>query len=282
MKTVLELVTLSADFLKKKGIANSRRQAEELIGEALGMGRMDLYLQYDRPISEAELDRCREWLVRRSKGEPLQYIQGEVEFHGCRVKVNRHVLIPRQETEILVEKISEELGKQSLKGKVLWDICCGSGCIAIALKKRFPDLLVAASDISQNALEVAQGNAKQNETEIEFLQGDLLAPFQGRKADFLVCNPPYVADHEFAGLDIEVREHEPKLALIGGPTGLEFYRRIKSQLADCLHKPAKVWFEIGHGQGEALKETFSQPPFKNVCLENDWAGKERFFSLEIE
>lgn len=282
MKTVLEILTLTAEHLKQKGIQNSRRQAEDLLADVLELKRMDLYLQFDRPVVPDELDRCRQWLARRAKGEPLAYIKGAVEFFDCCLIVTRDVLIPRQETEILVDKICQEFSKQSLTGKQMWDVCCGSGCIGIALKKRFPELQVALSDISTTALNIARENAIKNEVEIEFFQGDLLAPFEGRKTDFLVCNPPYVSESEFSTLDPEVRDFEPKLALTAESNGLEFYQRLAADLPAFLHSGGKAWFEIGDGQGELVKNLFKKAPFKSGLVEYDWASRERFFSLEIE
>jgi release factor glutamine methyltransferase len=282
MKTILEILILSADYLKRKGIAHHRRHAEELIADALKITRMGLYLEFDRPLTSVEIDTCRSWLLRRGKGEPLQYIRGEVDFFNCSVKVTPDVLIPRQETEILVDKIVKELETISLNDTVMWDLCCGSGCIGIAIKKRFPQITVILSDISPAALGVAKENAQKNGVEVGFLQGDLLIPFGTKRAHFLVCNPPYVAEHEFDGLDIEVRVYEPRLALLAGSSGLEFYQRLALILHHYLLPSGKVWFEIGDGQGEAVRQLFSKQPWKTCHLEKDWSGRERFFSLEIE
>lgn len=283
MHTVIEILNLSIDYLRKVNIESPRRQAEELIGEALGIGRTGVYLEFDRPLMTDELDRCRTWLKRRASGEPLQYISGTVKFFNCELKVTRDVLIPRQETEILVEKIVNTLKKIDLSGKVLWDLCCGSGCIAIALKKQFPELRVAASDLSPSALKIAIENANANQVQdIEFFEGDLLAPFTNRKADFIVCNPPYIAEKEFATLDPEVRFYEPKSALISGTNGMEIYQRLKDELPFVLNPGGKVWFEIGATQGESIKNLFSNSKWARSQLESDWAGHDRFFSLELE
>ncbi|MEI8125452.1 MAG: peptide chain release factor N(5)-glutamine methyltransferase [Parachlamydiaceae bacterium] len=282
MHTVIEILKLSTEFLKQKGIENSRRQAEDLLGDALGVGRMGLYLEHDRPLTESELNKCREWLKRRGNGEPLQYIAGKVEFFGCSLIVTPEVLIPRQETEILIDKIVQKLSTIDLEGKILWDVCCGSGCIGIALKKKFPKLHVALSDISAEALAVAKKNGIDNDVEVDYFCGDLLVPFAGRRADFIVSNPPYIAEREYATLDIEVRNYEPKGALISGPTGLEFYKRLAEELPCHLTPKGRAWFEIGTGQGEAIKRLFSSPCWVNCGFELDWSGRERFFSLEIE
>lgn len=282
MKTLLEIVNLSSSFLQQKGIQHPRRQAEELIADALGMKRLQLYLEFDRPLTDSELEICRKRLGRRAKGEPNPYIHGEVEFYNCHFKLNNHVLIPRQETEILVDKIAKQLAPLDLKGKILWDVCCGSGCIGIALKKKFPDLHVELSDISEEALGIAQENARFNEVNVDLHDGDFLTPFHARKTDFFVCNPPYISEEEFVHLDTEVKNYEPKSALVSGPTGLEFYARLAKELKGVLNPKAKGWFEIGTGQGKAVESLFSQAGWENFRVEKDWAGHDRFFFLEIE
>lgn len=282
MKTILEILTLSTEYLKQRAIASPRRQAEELLADVLGVKRMQLYTEFDRPLGDGELERCREWLKRRAKGEPLQYIRGEVEFFDCVFKVTPDVLIPRQETEILVDRVAQVLAKEELSGKVLWDICCGSGCIGIALKKRFPALQVVLVDICDKALQVARDNAQRNGVEVECLLGDLFGPLQGKQADFVVCNPPYVTEDEYGELEIEVRAHEPKKALVSGKTGVEFYERLARELPAHFKAGGRAWFEIGRGQGAPLKEIFRAPNWKGCDVANDWAGCERFFSLENE
>lgn len=263
MKTIGEIIQLSGQYLA--GQKRGKRIAEEIIAHVLGIKKLDLYLQYDKPLVEAELGRIREMLKRVVKNEPLEYVLGEVEFFGCRIRVDKRVLIPRPETEILVEKIANEA-----KSGILWDICCGSGCIGIALKKANPELQVFLSDISQDALNVAAENAKLNRVEVTLLQGDLLEPFKGEKADWIICNPPYVSEEEYGELDPSVKDFEPKLALVGGPRGTEFYER----LAANLPKEARVFFEIGSSQAKPLQELFP-----SAKLEYDWAGHPRYLRI---
>lgn len=282
MKTVLEILNLSMEYLQQKGVHNPRRQAEDLVSDALNISRLQLYTDFERPLTEPELNLCRTRLVRRGKGEPLQYIRGEVEFLECTIKVTPAVLIPRQETEILVDKIIGRLKEQELEGKILWDVCCGSGCIGIALKKKFPALRVVLSDLSSEALQVARDNARENAVDVSFVQGDFLNPFAGKKTHFFVCNPPYVSEEEFSQLDTEVSHYEPRSALVSGKTGLEFYQRLAKELPALLEPHGIAWFEIGKGQGEALKQLFSGVPWVLSRVEKDWAGHDRFFFLEIE
>ncbi len=282
MYTVLEILNLTKEYLEKMKVPRPRKEAEEIIGEALGIGRMGVYLDFERPLVESELELCRSWVMRRSKREPLQYIFGKVKFFDCDIKVTPDVLIPRQETEILVDKIAKALAKMELKEKILWDVCCGSGCIGISLKKRFPELKVILSDISPAAIEISIANAKMNGVEIECLNGDLLKPFAGKKADFVVCNPPYVTEEELASLDDEVRLHEPKLALLARESGLEFYARLATELPAMLNPKGRVWLEIGTGQKTAVQKLFCDPKWSSSQVESDWAGHDRFFSLEME
>lgn len=274
MKTLVEVVTLAAAHLEQKGIANARRQAEEVIADALGIKRLEIYLQHDKPLTEEELNLCRQSVARRAAGEPAAYIAGQVEFMDCLLRVSPDVLIPRPETELLVEQVQAKRG-------VLWDLCTGSGCIGIALKKRFPDLQVILSDICPKALAIARENAVSNQVAVEIREGDLFAPFAGEKADFVICNPPYIPEVEYEALDPEVRV-EPKKALVGGGDGLDFYRRLAEGLPGHLNPAAKVWFEVGYNQGEQIKDIFTASCWKKAVFSKDWSGHDRFFSLEFE
>lgn len=282
MKTVSELILLSAEFLKKKEIENPRRVAEDLVADALKLKRLELYLSFDRPLEDSEVEKIRNHLSRRVKGEPWQYISGEIDFYKCKIKVNPWVLIPRQETEILVDIIAKELSSQNLQGKVLLDLCSGSGCIGLALKKRFPDLQVALADLSSEALQLASENAISNKLVVELLHGDFLHALDGRSFDFIVCNPPYVSEKSYLGLHSSVKDYEPMLALVAKDDGLEFYARFAAEGRHHLRARGKAWFEIGYDQGEHLKRLFNNAPWKNGKLEKDWSAHDRFFSLEIE
>ena len=282
MKTIQEALLLSSEFLSKKGITNPRREAEEILSEGLGLKRLDLYLSYDRPVMDIELEKCRVLLARRGKGEPIQYIRGSVDFFGCELLVTPSVLIPRQETEILVDLAAKFLKTQDLDGKILWDVCCGSGCIGLALKKKFPKLQVFLSDQSSSALSVAKENAEKNQLEVHFLEGDLLSPFQNQKCDFFVCNPPYISEDEFSTLQREVKDFEPKEALIAPNEGLGFYQRIATDLRNYINPKGRGWLEIGHQQGKAVNKIFTEAGWTHCNVEKDWAGHDRFFSLENE
>lgn len=281
MITLKEALEKSRDFLEQKGLKEPRRAAEEVLAHCLSLARIELYLRFDQPIEEKELVRIRENLSRRAKREPLQYIEGKIDFYKSSFKLAPQVLIPRQETEQMVEKIAESLQHEPLKGKVLWDVCCGSGCIGLSLKKEFPDLRVILSDLSPGALSLAQENAARLDLEVECYQGDLLNAFE-EPVDYLVCNPPYISEKEFDLLEPEVRLYEPKMALVSGPHGLEIYQRLAKELKHHLKGAKKVWMEFGSTQKEDLKNLFEKEGHYKLIFERDYAGLDRFFSLELE
>lgn len=282
MKTLGEVLQLSVKYLEDHQVVRARRIAEELLRHLLKLERVQLYMQFDRPLEEKELLIYRDWLKRKGKGEPLEYLIQEISFFDCIIGVNPDVLIPRQETEILLSKACQIIKAQDYKGKIAWDLCCGSGCLGIGLKKALPDVHVCLSDLSEAALGVAKKNIEKNKLDIQVLQGNLLEPFRGQKADFILCNPPYVAEEEYPSLDREVRDFEPKLALVAKREGLEFYEALAEQLPAHLNPRARVFFEIGEAQGPGVLALFGASCWKTKYIEKDWAGHDRFFFLEIE
>ncbi|MFI0435221.1 MAG: peptide chain release factor N(5)-glutamine methyltransferase [Parachlamydiaceae bacterium] len=282
MKTLQELLQEVVCVFDLAGISSSKRQAEDLFCDFFVCSRVELHSKKHKVLTESELKNTQEWVKRRLAGEPLSYISGAVDFYGCQIAVNPTVLIPRPETEILVDRIVSFLKKREIKGGQLWDICCGSGCIGIALKKALPALSVYLSDDSPEAVLLAAHNAKVNEVDVVCFQGDLLSPFMGMKADYVVSNPPYISTGEYLELDREVRDYEPYHALVGGADGLLFYERFSVELPNVLSSGGCVWFEIGYSQGEAVSALFQGAPWKKNRVENDWAGHNRFFFLEIE
>lgn len=273
MKSVGEILRLSTDFLEQKATLRPKLSVEYLLAHLLKLKRLELYMQHDRPLEEGELNAFRELLKRRAKGEPIEYLIGEVEFYGCTLKITPDVLIPRPETEILLDLVCKRIVPKP--GQVALDLCTGSGCLAIGLKKRFPELRVVGTDLSEKALQVARQNAAANDVEVEFRQGDLLEAVKGEKFDYLLCNPPYLSDHDFQTISREVRDFEPKMALVGGKTGLEFYEKLSCELPAYLQEGAMLFFEIGASQscdGVALFSRF----LENACVERDWAGHPRF------
>lgn len=275
MKTVGEILKASTAYLEKNKGDRPRRSAEELLSHALRLKRLDLYLQYDRLLLEEELAFVRDGLKKLLQGQPLQYILGEIEFYGCQIRIDQRALIPRPETELLVDLIVK---KKPLG--IAWDLCTGSGCIGIALKKTLPHLAVSLSDLSKDALSLAAENGKINGVEISLYEGDLLTPFFGKKANLVVCNPPYVSASEYCALDPSVRDFEPKIALVGGKEGTEFYERLETDLPRYLHPGAQIFLEIGTLQGQAVRKIFSSDLWVRQELLRDWSGKDRFFYVE--
>jgi release factor glutamine methyltransferase len=282
VKTIEEVLNLSTQFLEEKGIARPRRLVEDLLSHCLKLSRLEIYMQFDRPLVESELQLLRTLVKRSAQFEPLAYLLGEVSFYNCRFLVSPAVLIPRPETEILLDHVVKELKGQDLTSKKAWDLCCGSGCLGIGLKKALSELEVTLSDLSAEALAIAQKNSELNQVEVSFKQGDLLFPFKGEKVDVVMCNPPYISEADFQKLDPHVRLHEPRMALVGGYTGLEFYVRLAKELPAYLNPGAKVFFEIGYDQGERMGEIFNATCWKTKRVEKDWAGKDRFFFLEMQ
>ncbi len=270
MKTVKSILELATNYLEKQGVKSSRLVADTLLSHILELKRIELYMHFDRPLIEEELVPFREAMKRAAAREPIDYILGEVEFFGCKLKVGPGVLIPRQETEILLEHICKSI--DGLEKRAL-DLCTGSGCIAAALKTRYPEMEMVGVDLSEEALAIA----RQNHLEVTWLKGDLTAPVAGQKFDLVVCNPPYVSEDEYPDLEPSVRDFEPKMALVGGKTGTEFYERLAQELPSILNPGAKIFFEIGSGQGDALQKIFSEGPWEDLRTLQDWSGHDRFF-----
>ena len=276
MKSLGVVLQLSAHFLTERKIDRSRRFVEDLLSHLLKCKRIDLYMQFDRPLDDQELTTLREWLKRAAKHEPLEYIVGEIDFFGCKIKTDARALIPRQETELLVEHIAKRIKDH----RSLWDLCTGSGCIGIALKKRFTHLAVFLSDFSKDALSLAKENGKKNGVEVEFFLGDLFAPFKGKKTDLIVCNPPYVSSSEFLTLDPSVRDFEPHQALLGGERGSDFYEKLANEAPEYLEAGGCLFLEIGSSQGKLVQDIFRAPIWGSFELFQDLSGKDRFFFLE--
>jgi release factor glutamine methyltransferase len=274
--TVLEVIQRSTDFLAKKGAESPRLQIELLLAHVLQLPRLKLYLNFDRTLLDDELETLRALVKRRGGREPLQHIIGSTSFCGLEIAVNRHVLIPRPETELLAERAAEIL-KQRPAGTVL-DFGTGSGCLAIALAVKCPAAEVRAVDVSEEALQVARGNAARHgvETRIQFHLGDGFMAVPGPlQFDLIVSNPPYIASAEIAALEPEVRDHDPRVALDGGADGLDFYRRLAAEAPGFLKPGGRGLFEFGDGQETALLEIFATQKWIVENCERDYTGRAR-------
>lgn len=284
MITVLEVIKLSTDYLQKKGVESPRANAEILLADILKCKRLDLYLSFDKPLAENEVQIYREAIRKRGLRMPLQYIIGNVEFYGLKLLVNENVLIPRPETELLVEKIINESDK-SANLKIL-DIGVGSGNISLALLKNLPNSNVVAIDVSENALNVAEQNAGLNlvQDKIEFKMFDILIDDLNTlgKFDMIVSNPPYVSGTDFDNLEPELKIHEPRIALTDNSSGVSFYKRIIEIAEQILNKQGKVYFELGMGQSTQVQKFFEQSNFKNIEVTKDFSGIDRIICGELK
>ncbi|MBO2519266.1 peptide chain release factor N(5)-glutamine methyltransferase [Limnochorda sp.] len=274
--TVLELLRLATGYLREKGVAQPRLDAEVLLGHALQMERIMLYVHHDRPLEPHEVDVYRTLIARRGRREPVAYLMGEKEFFGRSFQVDPRVLIPRPETEHLVEvALAFAIGEGPVRG---WDVGTGSGILAVTLAAELPDSHWLATDLSADALAVARANAERHGVadRIRFLEGDLWA---GTKPDgswdLIVSNPPYLTDHEMAHLAPEIR-YEPRQALAGGPDGLQVIRRLVQQAWAFLRPGGLLAFEIGAGQAEACRQLLAEAgQYEGIRVLPDHAGHPR-------
>jgi len=271
--TVLEVIQRSTQFLAEKHVESARLQTELLLAHLLDMPRMQLYLSFDRALTKAELDGFRQFVKRRGQREPLQHITGSASFCGLDIVVNRHVLIPRPETELLAESGWEFLNRLqtgSNPGPQLsaLDVGTGSGCLAIALAVKCPAIRVDAVDISAEALDIAKQNAKRHGVaeRLRFFHGDgFNALAAGTRFELIVSNPPYIPTSEIETLEPEVRDHDPRHALDGGPDGLDIFRRWAAQAAQFLNATGRMMLEFGDGQDQAVCELLEK---QNWIVEN--------------
>jgi release factor glutamine methyltransferase len=272
--TIQRVLTWTGDYFRKKDLDAPRLTAELLLAHALGCDRVRLYTDYDRPLNKDELAAYRGLVDRRAKGEPTFYLTGAREFFGHRFQVDARVLVPRPETELLVEAALERL-PADFAGEVL-DLCTGSGCVGLSLASERAQLKLVATDLSAEALAVARANALALElaSRVELVQGDLFAPLGDRLFALIVANPPYIESATLATLAPEVRS-EPRLALDGGPDGLAIVRRIVVQASG--HLPPQGWLllEIGDGQGPALLELLAGAGLAEASIRKDLAGLDR-------
>lgn len=274
------VIRWAAEDFARKGFASARLDAELLLGHVLGVDRIRLIVDSARPLEERELTAYRELIKRRRRGEPIAYIRGEREFYGLTFKVDQRVLVPRPDTETLVETALQRTKDRSLYGRAL-DLCTGSGCVAIAFAKSRPTWRVTGSDISPHALAVARDNAERLGAvfNTSLVEGDLFAALpSGARFDLITGNPPYIARPEIAELQIDVRDFEPRLALDGGEDGLDLVRRIVEQAPEFLEPGGVLALEIGFGQASAVAELFAARGFREVVRDRDYAGIERIVS----
>ncbi len=278
--TVLEGIQKSTEFLAKKDVESPRLQAELLLAHLLKLPRMKLYLNFERALSDAETDTFRELVKRRAQREPLQHITGSTSFCGLEIAVNRHVLVPRPETELLAELGWQRLGelRTPSESTTALDFGTGSGCIAIALAVKCPSAKIVGLDISPEALAIAKQNAEANKAadRIEFLQADGFANLSKETSfDLIISNPPYIPSAEIETLDPEVRDFDPRGALDGGTDGLDFYRRLATEARSFLKPDGKIMVEFGDGQGGSISKIFEEQNWIVEAVRDDYTRRQR-------
>ncbi len=280
--TVGLLLQETARYLKKKGIPSARLDAELLLADCLGRERIDLYLDYDYPLSAQELSSFREHVRRRGSREPVAYILGHKEFWSLKLHVSRGLLIPRPETEMLVETVLEQLHEMPGDTLHVLEIGTGSGAIAAALCVECDRVRVYACDISRPALLRAKENCGEHSfsDRVHFVQCDGIEPLRRCAAfDVVVSNPPYVPLSVIDRLEPEIRDFEPHAALDGGADGLRFYRAWVPELSGLIRPGGLAAFEIGHEQGEAVSDIFREAGcYKRIQVRKDYAGYDRIVS----
>jgi release factor glutamine methyltransferase len=286
--TIAEAIAEGARLLDRSGVADARRTAGLLMEHFLGADRAQLLVRSSEHIDDALLESYIRLAERRASGEPVHYIIGHQEFFGLDFKVDRSVLIPRPETEFLVEQVialARDLNACSQKGLMIVDAGTGSGCIAVSLAVNIPRASILAIDISPAALDVARLNARNHgvESRIEFIEGDMLSPLSGRgldgAVDLLVSNPPYVPASSLHQLQREVRDWEPREALFGGEEGLDFYRRLLDEGKRYVKPGGSLVCEIGYSQLAAIRELIDLSAWQLTAVTSDLQGIPRTLSI---
>jgi len=275
---VMELINWTTDYLAEKGFDTPRSDVEWLLSAALDCPKVELYTNFDKPLTRQELTRFKDLLKERLTRKPVQYIIGETEFMGLPFRVNESVLIPRPETELLVEKAVDWLRANADQKTSVLDIGTGSGCIAVSVAALVPEIAVTAIDNSEAALSVARDNARLNQVEnrIQFSQQDILAEApKNKKFTVILSNPPYVAKDEYTSLEPDVREYEPESALVAYD-GFTFIRRFAESVQDWLAPSGILFLEIGGShQRDEVENIFGQSGWNNVKIEPDYNGEAR-------
>ncbi len=274
MKPLLETLTAGAGYLAKRGIDEARLNMEHLLAHVLQCRRMDLYLRFDQPVAEPHLIELRALVKRRGEGEPLQHLLGTVEFYGLELISDHRALVPRPETERLVDLLVTQF-KAAPPARVL-DMATGSGCIGLALTQAWPSATVLLADLSEDALELARLNASRLglDGRVKLLRTDLFEKITG-EFDLIVANLPYIPSAEIATLSREVRR-DPALALDGGPSGLVIVERFLKEVTPRLAAEGHIALEVGHDQGPRTAELCREAALAQAEVRGDLAGVERF------
>lgn len=282
--TIQRLLTTTQNYFIQKDIPSARLDAEILLAHVLKKNRVYLYTHYDQPLSAQEVDDYRDVVRRRSRYEPVAYILGEKEFYGHVLHVRPGVLVPRPETELVVEEALKWLKHRAIDKPALLDLCTGSGAIAIALAKELPDATIVATDISAEALTIARENIAKFDlaAQIQLFEGDLLSalPKDSSLFDVIVSNPPYVATSEQSTLSADIRDFEPPLALLGGSDGLTIIKRLCAEARTYLRAPGALIVEMGATQKGPVLALCSEAGFVGERVVQDLQGLDRVVVAE--
>jgi release factor glutamine methyltransferase len=279
--TIKKLLDWITDYLASRGVDSPRLTAELLLSYILQMQRIELYTHFETIVEKTSLDKLHELVSRAGQNEPIAYLTGRCEFYSLELEITSACLIPRPETELLVERALEFL--RTRKGpQLVCDLCTGSGCIAVAIAKNYSGARIIATDISEAALKVAARNVKKYnlENQINLLCGDLfdsvVPHLDNAGFDLIVCNPPYVSTDEFGRLDENIRNYEPQEALLAGTEGLDFYRKIAERADNFLKADSALMLETGFRQAQAVADILKQTGFfTKIGIEKDPQGNDR-------
>jgi len=284
---IQNLLNWITQHFEQKRIDSPRLSAELLLSHVLAMERIELYTQFDKPVTKEQLHSLHDLVKRAGQHEPIRYLIGKTKFYSLELNVTPDCMIPRPETELLTERAIEFLRTRT-GTQFVCDLCTGCACIAIAIAKNFPDARIIATDICDAALGIAAKNVEKHQLKerITLLCGDLFDPIMPQldvnKFDLIVCNPPYVSAAEFEKLDKNIKDHEPKLALFAGDDGLDIYRRICEKVHQFLKPNAALILEIGFAQGPAVKELLERTGiFAEIKIEKDFHNNDRIVTAII-
>jgi release factor glutamine methyltransferase len=284
--TIQKLLNWVTQYLTEKHIDSPRLNAELLLSHVLQLKRIELYTQYNQPVTGQDLEKLRELVKRAGGHEPIAYLVGKTEFYSMEIIVTPDCMIPRPETELLVQRAIEFLRTRS-GTQFVCDLCTGSGCIAVAIAKNYPNARIIATDICDAALAVAAKNIEMHQLQdkIKLLSGDLFEPIIPQldtgKCDLIVCNPPYVSSSEYEKLDKNVKDYEPRLALFAGDDGMDIYKRIIEKVDQFLKPNGALIMEIGYSQGQAIKEMLEPNGiFADIKIEKDFHNNDRIVSAK--
>lgn len=279
--TIQKLLNWTAEYLTDKGVDSPRLSADLLLSHTLGLKRIDLYTQFDKQVPQQQLNMLHDLVKRAGLHEPVAYLTGMTEFYSLELYITPDCLIPRPETELLVQRAIEYLRTRS-GIQYVCDLCTGSGCIAVAIAKNFPEARVTATDISSAALAIAARNVEKHRLneQIRMLCGDLFEPIiqqlDVNQFDLIVCNPPYVSTGEYEKLDKNVKDYEPESALLAGADGMDVYRRIIEKVYEFLKPSAALILEIGYSQGPAVRKLLEQNcDWAEIKIEKDPNDNDR-------